>query len=279
MEQLQYFVEDSTIAELLGVQNFTNDESAVLELVKNAYDAKATKVTLEFSKNQLIVEDDGDGMDTSDIKRSWMHVGKSLKKYAVIDDDGHTRILAGSKGIGRFALSRLGRGVTLYSKKENGTGIVWITDWNTSTLDACPLENKGTRIIISDLREKWTKKKVANLAEFLSKTYNDTVMNILIKHPEIKISAKPYFPTPKLGINCLSKITLEYQKDTRLLITSVESDEFKDSATAYCPQTDIKHLYTETDMVHELKASDKFELSVSELEQHLKILGNISATF
>ena len=75
MEQLQYFVEDSTIAELLGVQNFTNDESAVLELVKNAYDAKATKVTLEFSKNQLIVEDDGDGMDTSDIKRSWLHVG------------------------------------------------------------------------------------------------------------------------------------------------------------------------------------------------------------
>ena len=164
MEQLQYVVEDSTIAELLGVQNFTNDESAVLELVKNAYDAKAKHVTLVFSKNQLIVDDDGDGMDASDIKQNWMHVGKSLKEYAVIDDDGHTRILAGSKGIGRFALSRLGRSVTLYSKKENGTGIVWITDWNTSTLDSCTLENKGTRINISDLREKCTKKKVSNLA-------------------------------------------------------------------------------------------------------------------
>ncbi|MFR5590771.1 MAG: hypothetical protein ACLTKB_09985 [Lawsonibacter sp.] len=43
MEQLKYVIEDSTIAELLGVQNFTNDESAVLELVKNAYDAKSAE--------------------------------------------------------------------------------------------------------------------------------------------------------------------------------------------------------------------------------------------
>ena len=36
MEELKYIIEDSTIAELLGVQNFTNKESAILELVKNA---------------------------------------------------------------------------------------------------------------------------------------------------------------------------------------------------------------------------------------------------
>ena len=40
MEELKYIIEDSTIAELLGVQNFTNAESAILELVKNAYDAE-----------------------------------------------------------------------------------------------------------------------------------------------------------------------------------------------------------------------------------------------
>lgn len=34
MEQLQYIIEDKTIAELLGVQNFSTDESAILELVK-----------------------------------------------------------------------------------------------------------------------------------------------------------------------------------------------------------------------------------------------------
>jgi len=45
MERLKYIVEDSTIAELLGVQNFTNKESAILELVKNAYDAQANLPT------------------------------------------------------------------------------------------------------------------------------------------------------------------------------------------------------------------------------------------
>lgn len=34
MEKLQYVIEDRTIAELLGVQNFSTDESAILELVK-----------------------------------------------------------------------------------------------------------------------------------------------------------------------------------------------------------------------------------------------------
>ena len=48
MEYLKYSIEDSTIVELLGVQNFSNDEAAVLELVKNAYDAGASVVKLEF---------------------------------------------------------------------------------------------------------------------------------------------------------------------------------------------------------------------------------------
>ena len=34
MKRLEYVIEDRTIAEVLGVQNFTNEESAVLELVK-----------------------------------------------------------------------------------------------------------------------------------------------------------------------------------------------------------------------------------------------------
>ena len=48
METLKYVIEDSTIAELLGVQNFSTDESAILELIKNSYDANAMNVTLEF---------------------------------------------------------------------------------------------------------------------------------------------------------------------------------------------------------------------------------------
>ena len=57
MEKLKYIIEDSTIAEVLGVQNFTNEESAILELVKNAYDAQSLDVVIIISKTQIIIED------------------------------------------------------------------------------------------------------------------------------------------------------------------------------------------------------------------------------
>lgn len=72
MERLKYIVEDSTIAELLGVQNFTNKESAILELVKNAYDAQASTVSITFSNHSIVIVDDGIGMSKSTIYENWI---------------------------------------------------------------------------------------------------------------------------------------------------------------------------------------------------------------
>ena len=161
MEELKYIIEDSTIAELLGVQNFTNAESAILELVKNAYDAEVLNLTIKFNENQLIIEDDGIGMNAEDIKKYWMHIGKSEKKYNIIDKNNKNRVLAGSKGLGRFALARLGESVRLFSKKENNNSVVWSTNWNSSKLDYDNTFNKiGTKIIIDNLRDNWRKKKI-----------------------------------------------------------------------------------------------------------------------
>ena len=118
MEVLKYIVEDSTIAELLGVQNFSTDEAAVLELVKNAYDANALNLKIKFQNNQMVIQDDGIGMNVEDIKKHWMHIGKSDKKYEIIDDNNNKRIQAGSKGVGRFALSRLGCNIIMTTKRQ-----------------------------------------------------------------------------------------------------------------------------------------------------------------
>lgn len=80
MEVLKYIVEDSTIAELLGVQNFSTDEAAVLELVKNAYDANALNLKIKFQNNQMVIQDDGIGMNVEDIKKHWMHIGKIVNE-------------------------------------------------------------------------------------------------------------------------------------------------------------------------------------------------------
>lgn len=150
MERLKYIVEDSTIAELLGVQNFTNKESAILELVKNAYDAQANNVSITFSDCSIVIIDDGIGMSKSTICENWMHVGKSDKGYSLSgteDNDG--RVLAGSKGVGRFALARLGASVIVYSAKKGEIPVKWTTDWSESILDDLTNEENlplGTRI-------------------------------------------------------------------------------------------------------------------------------------
>ncbi|MEG6589309.1 ATP-binding protein [Paenibacillus barengoltzii] len=265
MEELKYIIEDSTIAELLGVQNFTNDESAVLELVKNAYDARATLITLSFNGSQMKISDNGTGMNADDIKQHWMHVGKSSKNYEVVDENNNKRILAGSKGVGRFALSRLGENIKLFSKKSNSKGVVWSTDWNTSLLsEDNSLSDCGTTIYIYNLREKWTKRRVEKLAEFLSKTYNDSSMIIEISHPDIQntITVPNYFPEPKLGKNCLSYIHMEYDSKQCKLTTVIKSDEFLDEAKKYCPEIDIHSNKIETDIIEEIKSSKEFDLTL-----------------
>ena len=280
MEQLQYVIEDSTIAELLGVQNFSSDESAVLELVKNAYDANAKKVTLSFCNNMLTIADDGDGMNSEDIKHHWMHVGKSPKAYITTNEDGEERVLSGAKGIGRFALARLGCTINLTSKKVGSSGVIWETDWNSSVLDETDeVLSKGTTIQINGLREKWGKKKVERLTSFLSKTYNDDRMAIIIVHPDMNCQVTKHFHNPQIGRNYLSLINLSYTSKSKLLSIRISSDEFSEQAQAYCPGVDLQYYTNTLNMVDELKDSAEWELTEAELAFYLQRLGDFTGEF
>ena len=235
MEKLKYIVEDSILAELLGVQNFSNKESAILELVKNAFDANASKTKIVINKDRIEIVDDGCGMNRDDITRNWMHIGKSSKGYEIEGVNGEKRVQAGSKGVGRFALARLGANVEVYSHKENCESITWITDWNYSTLeDEEDYSCIGTKVIITELRDKWTERVANNLAEYLGRTYCDNVMKIELFFRDKEIPIERVFEKPEKGVNFSSKINLSYCAEKRSLLCSVESDEFTEKAQKYC---------------------------------------------
>ena len=277
MEYLKYSIEDSTIAELLGVQNFSKDEAAILELVKNSYDANALNVTLQFiDKSTLKIIDDGDGMDSDDIKKSWMHIGKSNKGYDFIDANNKIRVQAGAKGVGRFALSRLGKNIKLYSRKEHKDGVIWVTDWNTSTLEInSSIENKGTCIVINNLREKWTLNRIKQLNKYLEKTYNDTAMRIQIIANNYNEFVDLHFPEPKPGKNCRSFINLEYIKGD--LLVSVLSDEFAIDAEKYCEGMNLNKHNRKINIIDELEGNEIFDIYGEELITELEELGGFSA--
>lgn len=278
MEELKYVIEDSTIAELLGVQNFSTDEAAILELVKNAYDANALNLKIIFKDDELQFVDNGIGMNEDDIKEHWMHIGKSSKDYEIVDENNRKRIQAGSKGVGRFALSRLGRRICVKSQKTDSMGVIWRTDWNTSLLEkknaVC---EKGTDITIVGLREKWNKKRIENLCNYLKKTYHDTSMEIRIIADEYDKVVPAHFPEAVAGINCRSNIILKYSDG--VLTTTINSDEFESDVIKYCPDVDIAKYEIRTDIIDELKGTEIVEFIDGDIDSVIKDLGDFSANF
>ena len=209
MRELTFKVSAKT-ARLFGRENASNAEAAISELVKNAYDADATRCLICFlptytsapsvmSRSEydyvlardpsvkdlyreerdggfhhrlmdpakkecacstvrhlrdLWIIDDGTGMSAETIERCWMVIGTNDKEQNVISRKGRAR--TGAKGIGRFALDRLGADGTVYStSKESGrlASIRWHVDWSQfdqegSILDEIPaeLEEEGTTL-------------------------------------------------------------------------------------------------------------------------------------
>lgn len=280
MKKLKYIIEDSTISEVLGVQNFTNEESAVLELVKNAYDAQSVDVIIVISKSQIIIEDNGIGMNRQKILEAWMHVGISDKEY-IVGDGENSRVLAGSKGVGRFAIARLGAEASVYTKMDGQEAILWKTDWNTNTLETCyEMKRRGTKIVIGKLRDNWTEPRVCNLREFLSRTYNDDKMKIQIDYKEDRKTVMRYFGKIQLGVNCVSIIRLQYLAGFQKLICDIKSDEFKENVKELCPGINIKEQKTELNIVNELdyiKNELYEEAATEEWKELLENVGNFSA--
>ena len=264
VERLSYVVEDSTLAEIFGKQNFSTDESAVLELVKNAFDAGSQTLKIIFTNHLLTIEDNGVGMDYNDIKSYWMHVGKSNKSNKSVEFNGVQKKMAGSMGIGRFALARLGENIELQSKKEKSRAVVWKTDWESSTIDFLDYDFCGTKIFIRNLREQWTKKRVEKLSIFLGKMYHDNVMKIILMHNDKIFPVEPLFQRPKLGINCLSAIKFSYDSKKMRLSTYIESDEFRSEVYKIVHDIDINHAFYEDDLYVEYRDNKKLMELIAE---------------
>jgi signal transduction histidine kinase len=116
-------------ARLIGRENVSRLESAILELVKNAYDADATVCALyyEDSTGTLYIADNGTGMTEEVILRHWMTIGNSSKVESFRSPSG--RIQTGAKGIGRFALDRISDRSVMFTTSSNSK-LEWKVNWS-----------------------------------------------------------------------------------------------------------------------------------------------------
>ena len=174
--------------EAMGASLVTDDNVAILELVKNAYDAFAYNVNIKIESNAIIITDDGLGMSADIIENDWATISTIYKKNNyTIERDGKYRVVSGNKGLGRLSASRLGNKLTLITKKTNSTLLktefIWDDFYQQVSMENCKfaiyeIDNDidiqicGTKLIIEDLQSKWDKQKIEDLKIELQRLLN-----------------------------------------------------------------------------------------------------------
>lgn len=133
----QGFRPSARLISTIGEDIIKDIHAAVVELVKNAYDADATSVNIEFQstpEKKLFIKvfDNGHGMSESVVRDKWLVPSTSDKYIRKISPKG--RIMQGRKGIGRFAVAILGEKLLLETIADNVKTKLLI-DWDDFTED------------------------------------------------------------------------------------------------------------------------------------------------
>ncbi|MBQ5974131.1 MAG: sensor histidine kinase [Bacteroidales bacterium] len=222
---------DVSTFRLIGRDLITDRVTALFELVKNCYDANATEVTITFEnvgtindKSSISIVDDGFGMSFSDIKDKWMVIGTSNKRSNPYTPAPFNRKCVGEKGIGRFAVDKLGDNVKIITKQNNydqwlNVVIDWTSYYSQTKVDssqltlftdvenhydytpAQTLSEHGTTLRITKIREIWLiddiNRFIAEASKLVSPFTNSS-------YPlTIKVIA------PEYGINTIATKTIE----------------------------------------------------------------------
>ena len=195
---------DVSTFRLLGRELITDRITALFELVKNCYDANSDSVTLAFhnvgslkNDSYISLEDDGLGMSLYDIRYKWMVVGTNSKRKESVSPSPYNRKVVGEKGVGRFAVEKLGSKVVIETTQRGTTRKIKLElDWdkyedlsftqikkndrktmffteveNNCWIERCEREEQGTKIKIYLKRNEqlWSENDIKRAYSELSK--------------------------------------------------------------------------------------------------------------
>jgi signal transduction histidine kinase len=157
---------------LIGEELISDEAVAVVELVKNAYDADASRVEVRFEGNDplhpesLVISDDGIGMTLETVLSGWFEPGTAAKRKNFKSPGG--RVYQGAKGVGRFAAARLAGSLYMETKpKGSDEGVTVLLEFGEfgeeRYLDEVEIQyevrklpqlNHGTNLTLIGLRKK-----------------------------------------------------------------------------------------------------------------------------
>lgn len=256
---------DVSTFRLIGRDLITDRITALFELVKNSYDANAKNVVVSFEnvaagENGAVITigDDGYGMSFADIRDKWMVIGTSSKRKEPYTPEPFHRKCVGEKGIGRFAVDKLGDKVSIITKKTDESewlkvDIDWTVYYSNSDSNITlftDVENKysylpakntsesGTKLIITDIREVWTKTDIERFVSEVSK--------IVSPYVNLSYPFQVHVKAPSFGIDT---VATRNRNDVDIATVSFTIDFNDKEETQECVYFDEKKGTIEKDSV------------------------------
>jgi hypothetical protein len=269
----RFYIDAKTLIHL-GRDSIKDHSTALLELVKNSYDADATEVSIEIysnTKDLIRVADNGFGMTNAELKNSWLRIGYSGKRISTKSKLGRRK--TGEKGIGRISTDRLGSKLELRSKSKDDKIVGLKVNWDDFDVEGkslsdirveifepkeinLPLKNgkpsaTGTEIIIESQRQPWSRVNIENLAQ------------------ELSALTPPFEDVEDFSISFTNDIYPVAQED----INAKYLDAAEIKIEAYYPGSGSEIIYTYWDKYNQKEIIEKIEWS-----NLLSVSGNNYAT-
>lgn len=290
---------------ILGDQLITSKWVGVIELVKNCYDADANEVSVRFLNFDVLgqsptieIEDDGDGMTLDIIRNVWMKPATpnklNQKKSKQNRYTKKGRLMQGDKGVGRFAIYKLGNNVEIFTKTENSPEVNLslnfreyaqndefseeevpqkfldeiTNEWKVNQVPVCikNKKGKGTLIRITDLRNNWSYGDLGRLETAFQRMIPPVIPDFkekIVRDFDVKL----YWDD---GIYRQSSITFE--RIIELAPFSLQGSISKEGTLTYIYRHNRKEVIEELDLfdISDTKTHDVWNLKLFK-DQFLKL--------
>lgn len=247
----------------LGSELVSDSVTAIMELIKNSYDADAdyVKVTINThdilhddklfysgKEGYILIEDNGEGMNETTIRDSWLVISYSKKRAlnGVKPKTRKKRTPLGDKGLGRLSTQRLASVCEIFSKTDKDdyihAGFEWDSFDNAASLESVEVKmdnqsfalSKGTRLVLTGLTDRlsWSgdnlEKFKAQISQLISPYQVNKPFKVYLYINDERIDVEGDYK--RLDEICLSDISFSYYKGRAVLDMDIRLQKLRGNA-------------------------------------------------
>ena len=231
---------DLNVLNHLGLNLYSNVPAVLAELIANAWDADAARVDVSVkgrdASKQIVIKDDGCGMDYADLRDKYLVVGYQRRSKGSGDLTPRGRPVMGRKGIGKLSVLSIAMKVQVFTKKENSDPLAIELDvaeiqkaiktkqkYHPPAIpvpEAINLGRSGTTIVLSDLKkrvnaslDRYLRQRVARRFSVIGDDFQ-----VLVNGNEITLKDRNYFGKLEYALVYGGFDTSKFEHDKKYIV-------------------------------------------------------------